>query len=166
MFLHFRLLYWTQSGNIVVSLDWSMELLPSFSSCDSNDWLSTCDQHTSCNWSFEFLDEWLLNLGFGKQWYLQLYSLLVRFFKLSWLAVEMQKQPPRSNFRERCFENMQQIFRSTLILKGDFNKVASGNGYCCVTELSPFPDVIIISFLWAAIIIDTGEPVAVEINTN
>ena len=50
--------------------------------------------------------------------------------------------------------------------KGDFNKVASGNGYCCVTEFSPFPDVIIISFLWAAIIIDTGEPVAVEINTN
>ena len=25
MFPHFRLLHWTQSGDIVVSLDWSME---------------------------------------------------------------------------------------------------------------------------------------------
>ena len=49
--------------------------------------------------------------------------------------------------------------------KCDFNKVASGNGYCAVNELFQFPDIIIVCLLWAAVFTDTGEPAAVEINT-
>ena len=36
----------------------------------------------------------------------------------------LQKQSSRGVFRKRCFENMQQIYRRTLIPKCDFNKVA------------------------------------------
>ena len=35
-----------------------------------------------------------------------------------------QKQPSRGVLRKRCSENMQQIYRRTLIPKWDFNKVA------------------------------------------
>ena len=35
-----------------------------------------------------------------------------------------QKQPSRRVLRKRCFENMQQIYRKTLITKCNFNKVA------------------------------------------
>ena len=35
-----------------------------------------------------------------------------------------QKQPSRNVLRKRCFENMQQIYRRTPMLKRDFNKVA------------------------------------------
>ena len=35
----------------------------------------------------------------------------------------LQKQPFRAVFRERCSENMQQIYRRTPIPKCDFNKV-------------------------------------------
>ena len=37
----------------------------------------------------------------------------------------IQKQPVRSVLRKRCSENMQQIYRRTLMWKCDFNKVAS-----------------------------------------
>ena len=36
-----------------------------------------------------------------------------------------QKQPSWGVYRKRCSENMQQIYRRTVILKYDFNKVAS-----------------------------------------
>ena len=39
-------------------------------------------------------------------------------------ASSCQKQPPRGVPRERCSENMQQIYRRTPIPKCDFNKVA------------------------------------------
>ena len=35
-----------------------------------------------------------------------------------------QKQPLRGVSRKRCYENMQQIYRRTLVPKSDFNKVA------------------------------------------
>ena len=35
----------------------------------------------------------------------------------------MQKQPSRGVLRKRCSENMQRIYRKTLMLKCDFNKV-------------------------------------------
>ena len=35
-----------------------------------------------------------------------------------------QKQPLRGVSRNRCYENMQQIYRRTLMPKSDFNKVA------------------------------------------
>ena len=50
--------------------------------------------------------------------------------------------------------------------KCDFNKVASGNGYCSVSELFSFPDIIIVRLLWVAVIIDAVESATVEINTN
>ena len=53
-------------------------------------------------------------------------------------------------------------FRSTLMPKCDFNKVASGNGYCSVSERFPFPDIIILSLLWVAVIIDAAEPATIE----
>ena len=37
---------------------------------------------------------------------------------------EQQKQPPIGVIRERCFENMKQIYRRTPMPKCDFNKVA------------------------------------------
>ena len=40
------------------------------------------------------------------------------------LAYICQKQPPRGVPRERCSENVQQIYRKTPMPKGDFNKVA------------------------------------------
>ena len=40
------------------------------------------------------------------------------------LDVNKQKQPPRGVPRKRCSENMQQIYRRTLMPKCDFNKVA------------------------------------------
>ena len=36
----------------------------------------------------------------------------------------IQKQPPRGVPRKRCSENMQRIYRRTLMPKCDFNKVA------------------------------------------
>ena len=36
----------------------------------------------------------------------------------------LQKQRSRGALRKKCSENMQQIYRRTLILKSDFNKVA------------------------------------------
>ena len=36
----------------------------------------------------------------------------------------LQKQPPKGVFKERCSENMQQIYRRTSMPKCDFNKVA------------------------------------------
>ena len=41
-------------------------------------------------------------------------------FKLLWI----QNQPPRGVHRNRCSENMQQIYRRILMPKCDFNKVA------------------------------------------
>ena len=35
-----------------------------------------------------------------------------------------QKQPPRGVLKKRCSENMQQIYRRTLMPKCDFNKAA------------------------------------------
>ena len=35
-----------------------------------------------------------------------------------------KKQPPRGFPRKRCFENIQQIYRRSPMLKCDFNKVA------------------------------------------
>ena len=37
----------------------------------------------------------------------------------------MQKQPPRGVPKNRCSENMQQIYRRTPIPKCDFNKAAN-----------------------------------------
>ena len=37
---------------------------------------------------------------------------------------EVQKQPSRGVLSKRCYENIQQIYRSTPIPKCDFNKVA------------------------------------------
>ena len=39
-------------------------------------------------------------------------------------AVEVPRQPPTGVLRKRCSENMQQIYRRTLIPKSDFNKFA------------------------------------------
>ena len=36
----------------------------------------------------------------------------------------VEKQPPRGVLRKRCSENMQQIYRRTLMPNCDFNKVA------------------------------------------
>ena len=47
--------------------------------------------------------------------------------KLMWALCywfQSQKQPSRDVFRKRCSENLQQIYRTTPILKCDFNKVA------------------------------------------
>ena len=37
--------------------------------------------------------------------------------------INLQKQPSRGVLRKRCSENMQRIYRKTLMLKCDFNKV-------------------------------------------
>ena len=39
-------------------------------------------------------------------------------------VTNLQKQPPRGVPRERCSENMQQIYGKTPMPKSDFNKVA------------------------------------------
>ena len=36
----------------------------------------------------------------------------------------IQNQPSRDVLRKRCYKNMQQIYRRTLMPKWDFNKVA------------------------------------------
>ena len=41
------------------------------------------------------------------------------------VVIEVQKQPPRGVPRKRCSENMQQIYRRTLMPKFDFNKVVA-----------------------------------------
>ena len=48
----------------------------------------------------------------------------------------MQKQPPRGVPREVCSENMQQIYRRTLMPKCGFNKVAL---QLAVIFRTPFP---------------------------
>ena len=40
--------------------------------------------------------------------------------------VTKNKQPSASALKKRCSENMQQIYRRTLMLKCDFNKFAMG----------------------------------------
>ena len=45
----------------------------------------------------------------------------------------IQKQPPRGVFRQRCSENMQQIYRRTPKPKCDFNKVAKQNKFIEIT---------------------------------
>ena len=56
---------------------------------------------------------------------------------------ELQKQPSRGVPREWCSENMQQIYRRTLMLKCDFNKVTK---QLCWNHTS----VLVISFKFAA----------------
>ena len=47
----------------------------------------------------------------------------IRLKKLSF-NVSIQKQPSRGVLRKGCYENMQQIYRRTLMPKCNFNKVA------------------------------------------
>ena len=42
-----------------------------------------------------------------------------------WSLLDIQKQPPRGVLSERCSENMEPINRRTLMLKCNFNKVAT-----------------------------------------
>ena len=49
----------------------------------------------------------------------------VNLSPLSKIVTIRQKQPFRGNFRKRCSENMQQIYRKTPTPKCDFNKVAT-----------------------------------------
>ena len=39
-------------------------------------------------------------------------------------SITKQKQPCRDVLRKKCYEKMQQVYRRTLMLKCDFNKVA------------------------------------------
>ena len=45
--------------------------------------------------------------------------------------VQRELRKIRGVLKKRCFENMQQIYRRTVMLKGDFNKVASAWVFSC-----------------------------------
>ena len=62
----------------------------------------------------------LNNAVYGKTIYNMRKRIKIRVVK----KCERQKQPPRGVLRKRCSENMQQIYRTTPMLKCDFNKVA------------------------------------------
>ena len=51
-------------------------------------------------------------------------SIVYAYYPKSSEYLEFQKQPLRYVLRKRCSENMQQIYRRTLMPKYDFNKVA------------------------------------------
>ena len=45
-------------------------------------------------------------------------------FRVFFISLQVQKQPPRGVSRKRCSENMPQIYWRTPMPKCDFNKVA------------------------------------------
>ena len=59
------------------------------------------------------------------EWVLQRQIIISYFFmwKISLHFYDLQKKPSIGVLRKRCSENMQQIYRRTLMLKCNFNKV-------------------------------------------
>ena len=50
----------------------------------------------------------------------------MKYCKMQFFYIVMQKQPPRGILSKRFSENMQQIYRRTLMPKSNFNKVGMG----------------------------------------
>ena len=50
----------------------------------------------------------------------------MKYCKMQFFYIVIQKQPPRGVLSERFSENMQQIYRRTLMPKSNFNKVGMG----------------------------------------
>ena len=53
------------------------------------------------------------------------YWWLLLTLRLLLIFLNIQRHPSRGVIRKKCFENMQQIYRRTLMPKCDFNKVTS-----------------------------------------
>ena len=50
----------------------------------------------------------------------------MKYCKMQFFYIVMQKQSPRGVLSKRFSENMQQIYRRTLMPKSNFNKVGMG----------------------------------------
>ena len=50
----------------------------------------------------------------------------MKYCKMQFFYIVIQKQPPRGVLSERFSENMKQIYRRTLMPKSNFNKVGMG----------------------------------------
>ena len=65
---------------------------------------------------------------------------------------ELQKQPTRGILGKRCSENMQQIYKRTLILKCDFIEITLRHGCspvnCCIFSEHLFLGIILVGCLW------------------
>ena len=58
----------------------------------------------------------------------------MKYCKMQFFYIVMQKQPPRGVLSKRFSENMQQIYRRTIMPKSNFNKVGMGVllYICCI----------------------------------